>query len=112
MTDHPDAGADAGDHALPSTVRRPAGVREAGQPGAPLGWVDPGGLALDVGGRVVVRDGERAWLAEVAVSADRIVEAPALPALPVVDREADVSEWPASAPRAGLALLRSLDRPD
>ena len=90
---------------------RPVGVRAAGQPGAALRWADPGDLALDVGDRVVLRDQDREWLAEVTVSADRIVEVPPLDNVPRVVRLADPAEWPATTPRAGLALLRSLDLP-
>ncbi len=91
---------------------RPVGVRAAGQPGAGLRWADPGELVLDVADRVVVREQDREWLAEVAVSAARIVEAPSLEGLPRVVRLADPADWPAARARAGLALLRSLDLPE
>jgi hypothetical protein len=91
---------------------RPVGVRPAGDRWAPIRWADPGGLALDVGQRVMVRDGTGEWPAEVVVSADRIVEAPALEGLVLVIGPADDAAWPAAPAGAGLALLRSLNLPD
>jgi hypothetical protein len=90
---------------------RPVGVRPAGQPGAPLRWADPGELVLDVTDRVVVREQDREWLADVAVAAARLVEWPPRDGLTRVVRLANPAEWPAAPTRAGLALLRSLDLP-
>lgn len=91
---------------------RPVGVRPAGNRWAPIRWADPGSLALAVGQRVMVRDRAGEWPAEVVVSSDRIVEAPALADLALVIGPADDAAWPAAPSGAGLALLRSLDLPD
>ena len=90
---------------------RPVGVRPAGNRWAPIRWADPGGLALDVGQRVMVRDAAGEWPAEVVVAADRIVEAPDLTDLALVIGPADDVAWPAAPAGAGLDLLRSLDLP-
>jgi hypothetical protein len=91
---------------------RPVGVRPADNRSGLLRWAERGDLALEVGDQVVVRDAHGEWLAVVAVAAARIVEAPPLGDLPRIVRRAIPAEWPASPPRAGLALLRSLDLPD
>jgi hypothetical protein len=91
--------------------RRPVGARTTTQPSGALRWVDPGDLVLDVAARVIVHEQGQEWLAEVAVSAARVVEAPPLDNLPRVVRLADATDWPTAPPRAGLALLRSLNLP-
>jgi hypothetical protein len=90
---------------------RPAGVRPAGERWAPIRWVDPGPQVFEVGDRVVVRDDSREWPAEVVVAATQVVEAPPLDSLPAIVGPADAASWPAEAPGAGAALLRSLPLP-
>ena len=96
----------------PGTARAPAGVRPVGG-GGRLRWVEPGAFELAIGDRVAVREDDEAWLGEVVVPPDRLVEwpAPELSRMPVVVRRAADDEWPAPPGTDGRRLLDSLGLP-
>jgi hypothetical protein len=110
MSDPAAGPAPVGVRPMTSPFNRPA-------PGAVmtrLRWVQPGSLVLQYGDRVVVGEGEDAWLGEVVVPVERLLEWPGLaelPDLPLVVRRAEDAEWPAPPDTAGRRLLESLALP-
>ena len=90
-------------------VDRPVGVRLT--PGAPLVWVDAGGLAVEVGEWVVLAGEGGEQVGEVVVRPSQVIESVLVGALPFIVRRAGVEELPPTGTGHGAALLRSLELP-
>lgn len=94
----------------------PAGVRAVtGERQGRLVWVSAealGATRLERGTRVLVRDGSSAWLGEIVVAPETVLESPPLADPPVIMRLATQADaWPTSPERSGRTWLDSLKLP-